>query len=64
MSLKDLDLIGWITAIEALLIGIIAISLLVPGEQPEKALQGIVDFLANFSRKPKAPEAKEPEVKK
>lgn len=31
--------------------GLIAIALLIPGDQPEKALQGVVDFLAKFSRK-------------
>lgn len=30
-----------------------AIALLVPGAQPEKTLQKIVDFIAKFSRKPK-----------
>ena len=38
-------------AVNALIAGVIAVSLLVPGEQPEKALQGIADFLAKFSRK-------------
>lgn len=31
--------------------GLIAIALLIPGDQPERALQGVVDFLAKFSRK-------------
>lgn len=34
-----------------MLSGVIAIALLIPGEQPEKMLQGWVDFLAKFSRK-------------
>ena len=34
-----------------LLGAIIAISLVIPGEQPEKALQSIVDFLKKFSKK-------------
>lgn len=38
-------------AITALLSGIIAVCLLIPGEQPEKALQAIVDLLAKLSRK-------------
>lgn len=41
-----------ISAIVALLSGVIAIALLIPGEQPEKALQGAVDFLKKFSKKP------------
>jgi hypothetical protein len=40
-----------IAALSALLSAIIAIALLIPGDQPEKALQGVVDFLAKFSRK-------------
>lgn len=40
-----------ISAVVALLSGVIAICLLIPGEQPEKALQGVVDFLKKFSLK-------------
>ncbi len=40
-----------LTALVAFLSGIIAIALLIPGEQPEKTLQKIVDFLAKFSKK-------------
>lgn len=42
------DILG---AVSALLSGVIAISLLIPGEQPEKALQSAVDFLKKFSKK-------------
>lgn len=38
-------------AITTLLSGLIAISLLIPGEQPEKFLQSIVDWLSKISRK-------------
>ena len=41
-----------LSAIIGLLSAVIGICLLIPGEQPEKALQGIVDFLSKFSRKP------------
>lgn len=30
---------------------VIAISLLIPGEQPEKFLQSVLDFLSKFSKK-------------
>ena len=40
-----------ITAIVGLMTSIIAISLLIPGDQPEKALQSVVDFLTKFSKK-------------
>lgn len=36
-----------------LLAAVIAIALVIPGEQPEKFLQSIVDFLSKFSKKPK-----------
>jgi hypothetical protein len=40
-----------VSAVMALLSGVIAVSLLIPGEQPEKALQGVVEFLKKFSKK-------------
>lgn len=42
-------------ATTALLSGVVAICMLIPGEQPEKFLQGVLDFLAKFSRKPGGP---------
>lgn len=50
-KLIGIDVSAWIAAIVAFLTGVIAISLLIPGEQPEKALQGIVDFLKKLSIK-------------
>lgn len=35
----------------AILSALIALFLVIPGEQPEKTLQAIVDFLAKFSKK-------------
>ena len=35
----------------AALTALIAVFMLIPGDQPEKALQKVVDFLAKFSRK-------------
>ena len=43
-----------LSAVVALLTGAIAVALLIPGEQPEKTLQKVVDFLAKFSKKPPA----------
>lgn len=40
-----------LAAVLSLLMAIIAIAMLIPGEQPEKSLQKIVDFLAKFSKK-------------
>jgi hypothetical protein len=40
-----------VSAVMALMSGVIAISMLIPGEQPEKALQKMVDFLKKFSAK-------------
>lgn len=31
--------------------GVIAIALIIPGEQPEKFLKSVVDFLIKFSKK-------------
>lgn len=40
-----------LSAVVALLSGVIAVSMLIPGEQPEKALKSVVEFLAKFSKK-------------
>ncbi len=40
-----------IAAITALLSGVIALCLIIPGDQPEKSLKVVVDFLAKLSRK-------------
>ncbi len=40
-----------ITAVVALMSGIIAVALLIPGEQPEKTLKKLVDFISKFSVK-------------
>lgn len=40
-----------ISAVVALLSGAIAIALLIPGDQPEKALQNIVNLLTKISKK-------------
>lgn len=45
------DWLAWLGAITALLGAVIAIAQLIPGEEPERTLSRIVDFLAKFSRK-------------
>ena len=45
------DLPARVSAVVALLSGIIAVSMMIPGEQPEKALKGAVEFLEKFSKK-------------
>ena len=40
-----------LAAVDAVLIAAIAICMLIPGDQPEKALQKIVDFIGSFSKK-------------
>ena len=42
----------YLTAVTALLSAIVGVALLVPGDQPEKFLKGVVDILSKFSRKP------------
>lgn len=57
---KVLEIGGWILANYQLVISslvgicsaIIVVALKIPGDQPEKALQGVVDFLTKFSSKP------------
>ncbi len=34
-----------------ILTGLIGISLMIPGDQPEKALQAVLDFIKKFSKK-------------
>jgi len=45
-----------VSAIVAILSGVIAISLMIPGEQPEKALKKVVALLEKVSAKPKKEE--------
>lgn len=45
------DWLAWVGATTALLTAVIAVCQLIPGDQPEKTLQTIVDFLSKFSRK-------------
>lgn len=40
-----------LAAIIAVLSALIALFLLIPGEQPEKSLQKVVDFLKKYSKK-------------
>lgn len=40
-----------VAAVSAVVVGLIGLFLLIPGEQPEKALQAVVDFLAKYSKK-------------
>jgi hypothetical protein len=50
-TLLSVDWLGVLGAITALLTAVIAIASFIPGDQPEKALQAVVDFLSKFSRK-------------
>lgn len=40
-----------ITSVIAVLTAVIAVALIIPGDQPEKTIQGWVDFLSKFSKK-------------
>jgi hypothetical protein len=54
-----LDVVNWLMAhyqvvlsgLVAVFSGLITIFMLIPGDQPEKFLQGVVDFVAKFSKK-------------
>lgn len=41
----------WVAALVGLFSALIVVFSLIPGEQPDKALQGLVDFLKKFSIK-------------
>jgi hypothetical protein len=41
----------WLVVINGLIVAIIAVCMLIPGDQPEKTLQKIVDILSKFSKK-------------
>lgn len=43
----------YVSALVAVLSALVALFMLIPGEQPEKSLQKIVDLLARFSAKKK-----------
>lgn len=47
-SLNWLEIIGAVTTI---LVGLIALFELIPGEQPEKTLRAVVNVISRFSRK-------------
>lgn len=42
---------AYLAAIVGVLTAVIGLCMLIPGDQPEKALQKVVDFLAKFSKK-------------
>ncbi len=54
-----MNVIAWVlanyqailTAVVAVISALTALFLLIPGEQPEKSLKAIADFLAKFSNK-------------
>lgn len=41
-----------VVALNAVLVALVTLGLLLPGPEPERTLQKVVDFLARFSRKP------------
>jgi len=54
-----LDSVKWVVengpkvvmSLDAVLLALVALFMLVPGEQPEKAIKSVADFLAKFSKK-------------
>ena len=45
------DFSAYIVAAQAFLAGSLALALVIPGDQPDKALQWVVDLISKFSRK-------------
>jgi hypothetical protein len=42
---------SYASAVDAVLLALIALFLLIPGDQPEKALRAVADFVEKFSKK-------------
>lgn len=45
-----------LAAVNMVVLGLVGIFMLIPGDQPEKSLKAVADFLAKFSKKPKDPQ--------
>jgi hypothetical protein len=43
--------LGLIAAANAVMVALIGLFAMIPGDQPEKALQAVVDFISKFSKK-------------
>jgi len=43
---------SYLGAVSAVLVAAIAVSAMFPGDEPERSLQAVVDFIARFSKKP------------
>ena len=50
-ALLKIDWLGALGAVTALLGAAAAVAAFIPGDEPERTLQQIVDFLSKFSRK-------------
>jgi hypothetical protein len=50
-ALLKIDWLGALGAVTALLGAIAAVAAFIPGEEPERTLRRIVEFLSRFSRK-------------
>jgi len=50
-KLLKIDWLGALGAVTALLAAVAAVATFIPGDEPERTLQKIVDFLSNFSKK-------------
>jgi hypothetical protein len=50
-ALLKIDWLAALGALTALLAAVAAVASFIPGEEPERTLQKIVDFLSKFSKK-------------
>ena len=51
ISFVATNIVPILNGVTAVIVGLIMIALVIPGEQPDKALQAALDFLTKFSRK-------------
>lgn len=49
--IQSQDLFAWLGALTTVLTAVIGVASLIKGDEPEKTLQKVVDFLSKFSRK-------------
>jgi hypothetical protein len=53
IKVAGVSLVVWIAGIEGILAALLAVAMLVPGDQPDKTLEKILDFVKKYSRKKK-----------
>jgi len=53
IKISGVPLIMWIAGIEGVLTAVLALAMIIPGDQPDKALEQALNFIKKYSRKKK-----------